>query len=207
MLDMNSDNSSKGKGTNFKPFEDLMLATCWVSTSQQTTEQNSDTFWAKVAKAYDTHSETTVSRSAASLKCRWTIVQRLTQKYLAAQKRYRANIPSGESEEDTKANIMTLYRERNGTTGKNGKKRPASPIKFVEAIELLAKHPKVSSRIGGSSLCSNAVSVFIANSGGESSPDSLGRGSASSEQTEDVSTGQIGNNDVHKPSFCPPVGV
>ena len=204
---MNSDNSSKVKGTNFKPSEDLILATCWAATSQQTAEQNSETFWANVAKAYNSHSNTTTSRCSASLKCHWKIVQRLPKKYLAAQKLYIANIPSGENEDYIKANVMSLYRERNPTTDKDGKKKPAAPIKFVEAVDLLAKHPKFSNRVGGSSLCSPSTSVLMATSGRDSSADSLDQGSASTGQTEDVSTGQIGNIDVHRPSLSRPVGV
>ena len=176
----------------------------YISTNGR---KKSETLLANVAKACNNHSNTTTFRSSACLKCRWTIVQSLTQKYLVAQKLYRANIPSGENEDDTKANIMTLYRERNAKIDKAGQKKPAAPIKSVEAIDLLAKHPKFSNKVGGSSLCSPPTSVLIATSGRDSSPDSLDQGSASTARTEDVSTGQIGNIDVHRPSLSRPVGV
>ena len=101
---------------------------------------------------------------------------------------------------------MTIYPERNATTDKDGKKKPAVSIKFAKAVGLLAKHAKFSNRVGGSSLYSPLTWVLMATSGRDSSRDSLDKSSPNTVQTEDVSTGQIGNIDVHRPSLSRPVG-
>ena len=136
------------KGSNFKPDDDLALAKCWLAVSQQTREQNAETFWARVADQFAQHNALH-SRSPASLKCRWNTVQKVTQKYLAANKLYRANIPSGETEKDTIGNVMQLYRERNATVDKEGTRKVAAPVRFLDAVMLLSTHPKFSAVIGG----------------------------------------------------------
>ena len=78
-------------------------------------------------------------------------MQRHVQKYLAADKIYRAQVPSGETEEDIQENVMEPYRKLNKTKTKDGEERPASRFKSVEAARLLSSCPKFSSRIGGAS--------------------------------------------------------
>lgn len=163
---MSREDANKTKGSNFKPADDLALATCWVAISQKTTEQNSDTFWNSVMNEYEKQPRTLTPRSAASLKCRWTTVQKVTQKYLAAEKLYRANVPSGETEEDTTTNIMKLYRERCATTEKDGSKKLAAPVKFLDAVKLLSTHPKFSATVGGGSSSSAPAYRWRASSGG-----------------------------------------
>ena len=63
----------ESKGNNFKPDEDLALATCWLAVSQQGAEQNAETFWGRVAMEFSRQNDKT-PRSSASLKCRWTTV-------------------------------------------------------------------------------------------------------------------------------------
>lgn len=67
--------------------------------------------------------------------------------YLAANKLYRASIPSGEIKYDTVANFMTLYRDKNKTT-RDGKTRLAQALKSMDAAMLLEKHPKFSQSVG-----------------------------------------------------------
>lgn len=52
------------------------------------------------------------------------MLQRLVQKYLAADKLYRANIMSGEVEADTQENVMLLYMANNQATTQKGKSDP-----------------------------------------------------------------------------------
>ena len=73
------------------------------------------------------------------------------QKYLATDKMYRKQVPSGETEEDIQENVMYLYQKLNKTKRKDGEARPASRFKSVEAARLLASCPKFSSRNGGPS--------------------------------------------------------
>ena len=74
---------------------------------------------------------------------------RKAQKYLATNKLYRANIPSGETKEDTNANLIQLYRERNATVDKEGGRKVAGPVRFIDAETLLSTHPKFSVVVGG----------------------------------------------------------
>lgn len=76
------------------------------------------------------------------------MLQRLVQKYLAADKLYRANIPSGEVEADTQENVMLLYMANNQATTKKGKSDPPG-FKSVPAAFLLRGCPKFSAKIGG----------------------------------------------------------
>ncbi len=69
-------------------------------------ESDADFFWQKVANAYAEQPEVLTPRLPHGLSCCWSIIQRVTQKYLACDRLYRENIPSGETEEMTEANIM-----------------------------------------------------------------------------------------------------
>lgn len=106
-----------------------------------------DLFWERVAAAYETQPEAVIQRTCHSLRSRWCVLQRLVQKYLAADKLYRANIPSCEVEADTQENVMLLYMANNQATTKKGKSDP--PVfKSVPAAFLLRGCPKFSAKIG-----------------------------------------------------------
>ena len=141
---------AKAKGSNFSSVDDTALAAAWIETTRITTEQNSDTFWTKVSESFISDARVAHKRSSGSLKNRWGTIQRITQKFLAAERVYRANPQSGETEEDAQKNIITFYLERNKVT-KDGVTKLAPVIKFMGAIELLSDHPKFSSAVGGGS--------------------------------------------------------
>lgn len=137
---------TSNRGTNFSPAEDLALARSFVRVSQLVAEMEADSMWIKVANVYASQPEAVTARSAHSLRCRWSCLQRTAQKYIAAEKLYRANIPSGETEEDTVAHVQELYSNRNNVSG-----QLAPVFKSTAAAALLATCPKFSSDIGGSS--------------------------------------------------------
>lgn len=84
---------------------------------------------------------------------------------MVSEKLYRANIPSCETEEDTKINILKLYRTRSATRDKEGRQKLAAPVKFLEADAVLSTHPKFSIDIRGGSASSAAdYRVTIASS-------------------------------------------
>lgn len=72
------------------------------------------------------------------------------QKYLAADKLYRSNIPSGEVEDDTKRHVVELYQKNNQVSTKDGP-RDAPVFKSVSAALFLSKCPKFCAHVGGSS--------------------------------------------------------
>lgn len=82
------------------------------------TEQNADTFWITFAAIYAKKPKCFRLRTHNSLCSRWTTVVRTAQKYLAADIPYRSAIPSGEIEEDTLTNVMTLYRNNTSLSTK-----------------------------------------------------------------------------------------
>ena len=88
-------------------------------------------------------------RTPGSLKTRWVVVQRVTQKYIAAEKLSRFHMRSGATEEMVEDRAMQVYCDRNGTM-KNGVKQIAPVIKFMEAVRYLKTQPKFSTAIGGS---------------------------------------------------------
>lgn len=188
------------KGNNFTPEDDLALARVWLNCSRRPIDQNAETFWADAAEAFNKEPTVIVSRTMASLKCRWTTLQRVSQKYLAASKLYRANIPSGETEEDTLKNIMTLYREKNKKTV-DGKVRVPQVLKSLQAVMLLSEHPKFSQTVGGGSSGSSP---------GYRSPDGSGSGpsgpNASSFQSGRMPLSLAGNIDMTSPSSHRPAG-
>ena len=62
---------------------------------------------------------------------------------MAADKLYRSNVTSGEPEEDTKAHVIQLYRERNAIVDKDGTRKLAAPVHFIDAVMLLSCHSKI----------------------------------------------------------------
>ena len=110
-------------------------------------------FWERVKDAFirqpevGSHRE---KRSIYSLKSRFGYISKVAQKYLQADKLYRSQRPSGETEEDTQEAVMKLYQHRNKEK-KNGKIREPPVIKFLDAVFLLSECPKWSGKVGGSS--------------------------------------------------------
>ncbi|OSX72564.1 hypothetical protein BU14_0424s0020, partial [Porphyra umbilicalis] len=82
--------------------EDLALRRSWAHCSKSVQGMNITVFWEKTADTLKTQPEVFRARSAASLWSRWSVLQRIVQKYLSADNLYRISIPSGEVEEDTK---------------------------------------------------------------------------------------------------------
>ena len=56
-------------------------------------------------------------------------------------------MPSGETEEDKKAHVMQLYREKNATVDNNGIRKLKAPEKYIAAVVLQSFHPKLSAAI------------------------------------------------------------
>lgn len=50
---------------------------------------------------------------------------------------------SAETEEDTKAQVEQLYREKNATVHKNGTRKFAAPVKYIDEVKLLSSFPKL----------------------------------------------------------------
>jgi hypothetical protein len=90
---------SMTRGPGFTPSEDLLLARAWVSVSSNETDQDASHFWQIVTSIFnDAASDTQTpspKRTPQSVLCRWTLVQRVAQKYIAARMTVLNTIPSG----------------------------------------------------------------------------------------------------------------
>jgi len=75
-------------------------------------------------------------------------VSRTAQKFLTAEKLYRSNIPSGETEEETTENFILCYRKTSKYKVRNEMRTPG-PISFIKAVRVLERSPTFSSAIGG----------------------------------------------------------
>jgi hypothetical protein len=140
-----------GRGPGFPPLEDLALARAWVHTSEKTEEKYSAAFWSEVYETFENQPEAASrERGPGSLSARWVQLQRTVQRYLAADKQYRAHTPSGETEDSTREAVMTLYQKQNKTKTTNGERDPP-PLKSLDAVSVLKACPKFSEKVGGSS--------------------------------------------------------
>lgn len=118
----------KIKGTNFSASDDLALAISWLSITRITTEQTNDMFWKNTNIVFASQLNISQPWTSHSLKNRWTTVQRLTQKYLAAEKLYwQKNKTAGLNVHDNDREIMKLYRGRNASV-KGDEKKLAAPF-------------------------------------------------------------------------------
>jgi hypothetical protein len=82
--------------------EDLALARAWISITNEIDDKRQVEFWNEVARTYNTEPETegTQVRSSKSMRSRFNVLQGNAQKYISADKIYRATPRSGETEED-----------------------------------------------------------------------------------------------------------
>lgn len=76
------------------------------------------------------------------MRCQCGTLQRSLEKYLAAERKYLLQPVSGETAEDTKANIMRLYRSHTKKADKSGVVRDGPPLRSLGAVEILRHVPK-----------------------------------------------------------------
>lgn len=119
--------SKSVRGPAFSAAEDLALARAWVATSEFVLDMNAEVFWDRTAALYIAQPGVVFPRTSHSLRSRWSGLQRMVQKYLAADKLYRSSIPSGEVEDDTKRHVMELYQKNNQVSTKP-RTVPAKPL-------------------------------------------------------------------------------
>jgi hypothetical protein len=119
----NTLDSNRGRG--FTPAEDLLLSRAWVRASAEGTDQDATDLWDNVTEAFNAaasrlahfgsiapRSIDSRNRTAQSVRCRWTLVQRVAQKYIAARKTALSTIPSwtNPSEEEIREATMFAYQ-------------------------------------------------------------------------------------------------
>ncbi|OSX74270.1 hypothetical protein BU14_0298s0014 [Porphyra umbilicalis] len=109
------------RGLSFSPGEDLALALWFASTTLSTTDMT----------------------TAKSLMNRFTTLQHVVQKYLAASSAY---LPcSGQVESDRLAEVMTLYLNTNKVQNAKVDLVPDPVFKTTDLAMLLSQCPKCSS--------------------------------------------------------------
>lgn len=146
--------ASAVRGPSFSAEEDLLLARAWIRSSREGVDQDAVAFWSSCTSVLNKSLESQArARTPQSVRCRWTLVQRVAQKYLAARKAVLANVPSGEApgEDEVREKTMTAYCYINKTKkGRAGETKLAPRVKFVQACIFLSSHPKFSAAIDGS---------------------------------------------------------
>jgi hypothetical protein len=79
------------RGPGFTASEDWLLAWAWVRASDDGTAQDTSVFWQTVAEIFDeADTEARIQpqkRTPQTVRCRWTLVQRVAQKNIAAHGR------------------------------------------------------------------------------------------------------------------------
>ena len=72
------------KGKNWSSEEDKVLIAAWANTSLDIvgTDQNRDTYWARISEYYKTHKESSwPERNANAINCRYTFINKETSKF------------------------------------------------------------------------------------------------------------------------------
>lgn len=94
------------RGPAFSPEDDVALSRAWLEFSGRHNEHSSITFWSTVSSIFARQESTSAHHiSHDSLRT----LQRLVQKYLATERVYYSKPVSGETAEDSAANVMRLY--------------------------------------------------------------------------------------------------
>jgi hypothetical protein len=98
----------------FSAGEDLALAGTWISATNEIDDKRQSEFWNEVARTHNTQPETEGKqvRSSKSTRSRFNTLQGIAQKYISADKIYRATPRSGETQEDVRRSVMHLYRTK-----------------------------------------------------------------------------------------------
>jgi hypothetical protein len=104
------------RGSGFAPSEDVLLARSWARASSDGKDQDASVFWQTLAEIFnEVDSEARIppqKRTPQSVRCRWTLVQRVAQKYIAARRTVLNTIPSGTNpdEDETREAAMLAYQ-------------------------------------------------------------------------------------------------
>jgi hypothetical protein len=139
------------RGPKFTSDEAKYLAYAWVERSADISEQNQDSFWTGVTTSFEKHGGAR-GRSAASLRNKWSEVQRLSQKLLQCKSLVEASRPSGRNADDVCDLIQEKFQYATRTSENDGAVKLGLPFRFKEAAEYLAKKPKFSTKYLGTSL-------------------------------------------------------
>jgi hypothetical protein len=115
------------RGLGFTPYEDLLLVRAWVRASSNGTDQDLSVFWQTVTNVFnDAASDSRIppqKRTSQSVRCRWTLVQRVAQKYIAARKTVMNTSGKYPDEEEIREATMLAYQNLNKTKENDGSYR------------------------------------------------------------------------------------
>jgi hypothetical protein len=100
--------TQKSRGPGFRKEEDLKLAKAWVRASREGTNTDMNRFWNAVSKYLNTMLEGDRARSVSSIRSRWTMLQRVAQKYITARNIVLEDIPSGTNPDDEEVLEQTM---------------------------------------------------------------------------------------------------
>ncbi|KNE95764.1 hypothetical protein PSTG_10980 [Puccinia striiformis f. sp. tritici PST-78] len=100
---------------NYSTKEDVQICQSWLETTEDplnSTNQTGTTFWDRVRGHYVVHLPTS-NRLADSIKCRWGLVQRATNKFYGCVKQIKYAKQSGVNSTDNLASAFKLFAATN----------------------------------------------------------------------------------------------
>ncbi|KNF02875.1 hypothetical protein PSTG_03822 [Puccinia striiformis f. sp. tritici PST-78] len=100
---------------NYSTVEDIQICRSWLETTEDplnSTNQSGTTFWDRVRSHYVANLPTS-NRTADSIKCRWGLVQRATNKFYGCVKQITYAKQSGVNGTDNLASAFKLYAATN----------------------------------------------------------------------------------------------
>ncbi|XP_042980203.1 glutathione S-transferase T3-like [Carya illinoinensis] len=107
------------RGASFTVEEDNLLVSAWLNISIDAirgTDQKSTQMWERITTFYHEYKKPNIAnRSEGSLMNRWSMIQKLTNKFCAYIAQVESLHPSGATEQDKIEKAKVLYKELVGT--------------------------------------------------------------------------------------------
>ncbi|XP_047056297.1 glutathione S-transferase T3-like [Lolium rigidum] len=102
------------KGKNWSTDEDKVLIAAWANTSIDIvgTDQNRETYWARISEYYNTHKESSwPERNANAINCRYTFINKETAKFCGCLQQILHLEESGRTIQEKTNDAHLLFKE------------------------------------------------------------------------------------------------
>ncbi|KAM0872719.1 hypothetical protein ACQ4PT_038534 [Festuca glaucescens] len=136
-----TEKGKSNKGKNWSSDEDKVLIAAWANTSMDIvgTDQNRETYWARISEYYNTHKESSwPERNANAINCRYTLINRETAKFCGCLQQILNLEESGRTIQEKTNDAHLLFKEM-------GIKRK-KPFTLMHCYVEFSKYPKWQTR-------------------------------------------------------------
>ncbi|KAM0835244.1 hypothetical protein ACQ4PT_063049 [Festuca glaucescens] len=136
--------TEKGKSNkrkNWSSDEDKVLIAAWANTSMDIvgTDQNRETYWARISEYYNTHKESSwPERNANAINCRYTLINRETAKFCGCLQQILNLEESGRTIQEKTNDAHLLFKEMDIKRKK--------PFTLMHCYVEFSKYPKWQTR-------------------------------------------------------------